>query len=128
MDVLGPVSEAAKWELLRRGTALVSPSRWEAFSLVVVEAWSARTPVMVNAACGPTTEHCLRSGGGVPYDGYGEFEVAVERLVRRPRPGRDPRGAGPGLRGRAVPLAGGHHRYAAFLESVATAGRRSVTA
>jgi glycosyltransferase involved in cell wall biosynthesis len=128
VDVLGPVSEAAKWELLRRATALVSPSRWEAFSLVVVEAWSARTPVMVNAACGPTTEHCLRSGGGLPYDGYGEFEVAVERLVGDPD-----LAATLGARGRAYvdgrfrwPVV--TDRYATFLESVVTAGRRSVTA
>ena len=60
--------------------ALVSPSPWEAFSLVVAEAWSARTPVVVNAGCAATVEHCRRSGGGLSFAGYGEFEVEVDRL------------------------------------------------
>jgi glycosyltransferase involved in cell wall biosynthesis len=88
IDVVGPVSEASKWELLAGALALVSPSRWEAFSLVIAEAWSAGTPVMVNAACGPTTEHCLRSGGGLPLGGYGAFEVATERFCAEPEFGR----------------------------------------
>jgi len=123
IDVLGPVSESAKWALLAGAVALVSPSRWEAFSLVIAEAWSARTPVLVNAACGPTTELCRRSGGGVPFDGYGEFEVVVERLCG------DPALASLlGARGRAyvdgrfrwpIVIA----RYAAFLESVAAVDR-----
>ncbi len=127
IDVLGPVSEVAKWALLEGALALVSPSRWEAFSLVIAEAWSAGTPVMVNAACGPTTEHCRRSGGGVPFDGYGEFEVVVERL------GGDPALASTlGRRGRAYvdgrfrwPIVVA--RYAAFLESVAALGRERRT-
>lgn len=81
IDVLGPVSESDKWALLAGAVALVSPSPWEAFSLVVAEAWSARTPVLVHAGCAATVEHCRRSGGGMTFDGYGEFEVAVDRLV-----------------------------------------------
>ena len=82
-DILmaGPVDEAVKWGLLRGADALVSPSPFEAFSIVVVEAWTAGTPVMVNASCLATTEHVRRSGGGVAFGGYGQFEVAVERLV-----------------------------------------------
>ena len=52
---------------------------------MVAEAWSARTPVLVNAGCAATVEHCRRSGGGLRFDGYGEFEVAVDRLVGRRR-------------------------------------------
>jgi glycosyltransferase involved in cell wall biosynthesis len=81
IDVLGPVDDAAKWSLLRHAVALVSPSPWEAFSLVLAEAWSARTPVLSNAACAATSEHCRRSGGGLVFGGYGEFEVAVDRLA-----------------------------------------------
>ena len=51
IDLVGPVGEDEKWQLLRSAVALVSPSPWEAFSLVVAEAWSARTPVLVNAGC-----------------------------------------------------------------------------
>ncbi len=84
VDVLGPVDEARKWELLAGATALVSPSAFEAFSLVVAEAWSAGTPVLVNAACEATVEHCRRSSGGVPFDGYAAFESAVDLLLAKP--------------------------------------------
>jgi glycosyltransferase involved in cell wall biosynthesis len=39
------------------------------------------TPVLVNGHCGPTREHCERSGGGLWFDNYGEFEVALQRLA-----------------------------------------------
>jgi len=127
IDVLGPVSEADKWDLLAGAAALVSPSPWEAFSLVVAESWSARTPVLVNAGCAATVEHCQRSGGGLRFDGYGEFEVAVDRLVADGGFRADL-----GRRGRAYvdarfrwPLV--IDRYASFVESVvARAWRREV--
>jgi glycosyltransferase involved in cell wall biosynthesis len=125
IDVVGAVSEAAKWELLNHAVALVSPSRWEAFSLVIAEAWSARTPVVVNAACGATTEHARRSGGGLAFHGYAEFEVIVERLC-----GDRTLADELGRRGRSYvdshfrwPMVIG--RYARFLESVSAAPRRS---
>jgi len=124
IDLLGPVGDATKWELLRSAAVLVSPSPWEAFSLVVAEAWSARTPVLVNAACGATVEQCVRSGGGLRFGGYGEFEVALDLLLGDP----EVRG-GLGSRGRAYvdhrfrwPLV--TDRYAAFVESVAERGPR----
>lgn len=81
IDVLGPVDESTKWALLGGAVSLVSPSPWEAFSLVLAEAWSARIPVVVNAACAATSEHCRRSGGGLAFDGYGTFEAIVDRLT-----------------------------------------------
>jgi glycosyltransferase involved in cell wall biosynthesis len=81
IDVLGPVDETTKWALLGGAVSLVSPSPWEAFSLVLAEAWSARVPVVVNAACAATSEHCRRSGGGLAFGGYGTFEVIVDRLT-----------------------------------------------
>jgi glycosyltransferase involved in cell wall biosynthesis len=47
----------------------------------VAEAWSARTPVLVNASCAATVEHCRRSGGGLAFAGYGEFEGLVELVT-----------------------------------------------
>ncbi|HEV3266567.1 MAG TPA: glycosyltransferase family 4 protein [Acidimicrobiales bacterium] len=125
IDVVGAVSEAAKWELLRGAVALVSPSRWEAFSLVIAEAWSAGIPVIVNAACGATREHAQRSGGGLSFHGYAEFEVIVERLG-------DDRALAAELGRRGRSYVDRHYRwpmvidrYAGFLESVAAASRRS---
>ncbi len=124
--VPGPVSDHTKWALLAGAAALVSPSPWEAFSLVVAEAWSARTPVLVNAACGATVEHCRRSGGGLTFDGYGEFEVVVDRLVGDTR-----FAATLGARGRAYVDARFRwphviDRYAAFVDSVVGRAARRV--
>ncbi len=80
IDVVGSVPESEKWSLLSDAIALVSPSAWEAFSLVVAESWSARTPVVVNAACAATVEHCRRSGGGLSFGNFAEFEAIVDLL------------------------------------------------
>ena len=80
----GPVDERTKWGLLRGATALVSPSPNESFSLVILEAWLAGVPVVVNGACGPTVEHCRLSGGGAWFEGYLSFEVLLERLLAEP--------------------------------------------
>nr|MDQ3757932.1 glycosyltransferase family 4 protein [Actinomycetota bacterium] len=81
MVLLGPVDEDVKWGLLRRAAALVNPSYFEAFSIVLMEAWTAGLPVLVNGACLATREHCERSGGGLWFTGYGAFEAAVDRLA-----------------------------------------------
>lgn len=79
--VTGPVDEDLKWGLLSGSLALVNPSAMESFSLVVVEAWSAGVPVVVNGQCPATLEHCTRSGGGLWYSGFAEFDVVMTRLA-----------------------------------------------
>jgi glycosyltransferase involved in cell wall biosynthesis len=81
VTVSGFVSEATKWGLLRGARALVSPSPFESFSLTVIEAMTAGTPVLVNAVCGARREHCEYSGAGLWFEGYGEFEAALDRLL-----------------------------------------------
>ncbi len=125
--VTGVVDEADKWDLLADSLVSVSPSAMESFSLVVMESWTKGVPVLVNALCDPTREHCQRSGGGLWFDSYRSFEVALERLVadgglrqRLGQAGRsyvDSRYAWPVL----------IDRYARFLEEVAAAGRRFPT-
>ncbi|MHB8219940.1 MAG: glycosyltransferase family 4 protein [Acidimicrobiales bacterium] len=127
--VAGPVDDTVKWGLVRAASVVVSPSPWEAFSIVVVEAMTAGTPVLVNAACAATREHCERSGAGLWFGGYAQFEVAVEILL-----GDGERRDAMGERGRDYVA---RHfrwpvlieRYGAFLEGVAeraglSAGRR----
>lgn len=81
VSVLGPVSELDKYGLLAAADVLVNPSAHESFSIVVLEAWWAGTPVLVNGWCGPTTEHCRASGGGLTYLGIAEFSAALDRLL-----------------------------------------------
>jgi glycosyltransferase involved in cell wall biosynthesis len=120
--VTGPVDEDVKWGALADCVALVSPSPLESFSLVLIEAWTVERPVLVNAVCAVTREHCVRSGGGMWFGSYAVFEAAVDRLV-----------ADDGLRARlgaaGAAYAAEHYqwpvvldRYTAFLSRIA-AGR-----
>jgi glycosyltransferase involved in cell wall biosynthesis len=76
----GIVSEQLKWDVLSGATALLQPSPYESFSFSLLEGWAAGLPALVNGACAATREHCQRSGGGLWFDGYGQFEVALELL------------------------------------------------
>ena len=121
--VAGPVSDAVKWGALRGAVALVSPSAFEAFSIVVVEAWTAGVPVLVNALCAATSEHVARSGGGLSFAGYGQFEVAVERLAGDPRLRRSLAARGAAHAERHFTWPGILERYRGFLERAAERAR-----
>jgi glycosyltransferase involved in cell wall biosynthesis len=121
--VTGVVSEADKWDIVHDALVAVSPSALESFSLVVLEAWVDRVPVVVNGTCGPTREHCERSGGGLWFTSFREFEGVLDRLL-----GDADLRALLGRRGREyvdrfyqwpVLIA----RYAEFLSSVVARGR-----
>jgi glycosyltransferase involved in cell wall biosynthesis len=79
--VTGVVDEPTRWGLLRGATVFVSPSANESFSLVTLESWTVGVPAIVNGRCDVTRGHCRRSGAGLWFDGYADFEVAVDRLV-----------------------------------------------
>jgi glycosyltransferase involved in cell wall biosynthesis len=42
---------------------------------------TAGAPVIVNARCGATREHCAQSGAGMWFEGFAEFEAALERMT-----------------------------------------------
>jgi glycosyltransferase involved in cell wall biosynthesis len=121
--VTGPVEEADKWDIVRDSVVAVSASALESFSLVVIEAWVDRVPVLVNGSCGATREHAERSGGGLWFSSYPEFEAVLDRLLADPA-----LRARLGDRGRAYvdthfrwPVL--VSRYDAFLNSVVERGR-----
>jgi glycosyltransferase involved in cell wall biosynthesis len=76
----GWVDEAEKHEALAGATALVHPSYFESFSLVLGEAWAHGKPALVQGRCDVLDGQVRRSGGGLPYRGFGEFEAALELL------------------------------------------------
>lgn len=78
---LGAVDERSKGALMRGARVLVSPSPYESLSLVVLEAWSAGRPVLVNGACDVTRDHVERYGGGLWFVDYATFEAALDRLL-----------------------------------------------
>ena len=69
---------------VRAADLLVTPSAMESFSLVVLEAWAARTPVLVNRWCGATHDHARSSRGGLWYGDYPQFEASLDRLLTDP--------------------------------------------
>ncbi len=81
ITIAGPVDDATKWGLLRGATALVLPSPVESLSIVLLEAWSVGTPVLVNGACAVTVDQCVRSSGGLWFDSFAAFDVALDRLT-----------------------------------------------
>lgn len=82
--VTGFVSEELKAAALTGAVALVQPSRMESFSIVAIESWSASTPVLCDARSDVVVGHAMRSGGGIPFADYLEFEAAVEILLDDP--------------------------------------------
>ena len=106
--VTGTVSEADKWDILAGATVMVTPSAYESFSLVLLEAWTVGVPVLVNAAVRATMEHCRRSGGGLWFDSYRSFEVAVDRLVGDTGAAVEPGRGGQGLHRPLLPVAVDH--------------------
>lgn len=93
--VTGYVDEQTKHDALAGATALVQPSYFESFSMVLTEAWAFGVPALVQGRCDVLVGQVERSGGGIPYTGYAEFEVALDLLVGSP-----PVGAALGKRGR----------------------------
>jgi glycosyltransferase involved in cell wall biosynthesis len=77
---LGFVSDQEKWDALAAAEALVIPSRYESLSMVTLEAWWARTPVLANARCEVLLGQCRRSNGGLYFAHYDEFREALATL------------------------------------------------
>ncbi len=120
----GVVSDGVKWDVLAGAQALVHPSAYESFSLVLLEAWTVGVPVVVNAGCAAMMEHCRRSRGGLWFDSYRSFEVAVERLVGDGPLRRRLADAGQAYVARHYRWPAVVDRYTRFLEEVVDRGAR----
>ncbi len=71
-------------DLYAASTAFCLPSVKESLSIVIMQAWLASCPVIVNARCDVTREHCRQSNGGLWFGNYAEFEEVVGRLASNP--------------------------------------------
>lgn len=79
--VTGFVGEPAKRGAVSGALALVQPSYFESFSLVLIEAWAQGRPALVQGRCDVLEGHARRSGGAIPYRGFAEFEAALDLLL-----------------------------------------------
>jgi glycosyltransferase involved in cell wall biosynthesis len=82
--VLGTITDEEKWDVLAAASALVHPSRHESFALILLESWCVATPSLVNAYSEVMAGHSRRSGGGLWYRSYADFEACMDRLLTDP--------------------------------------------
>ena len=81
---LGFVSEEEKREAMAGAVAFVHPSVNESLSIVVLESWLARTPVLVHAKGVVLKWQCTSSCGGLWFGNYPEFEEELSLLLDEP--------------------------------------------
>jgi glycosyltransferase involved in cell wall biosynthesis len=82
--VTGFVDEATRDAALAGTLALVHPSYFESFAMVLTEAFAQRRPALVQGRCAVLNGHAHRSGAALPYNGFAEFEAAVDTLLASP--------------------------------------------
>lgn len=81
---IGFVSEQDKQDALSAATLVVLPSLFESLSIIILEAWLASVPVLVNGRCEVTRQQCRLSNGGLYYTTYDEFVATLDRLLKTP--------------------------------------------
>ncbi len=78
----GYVSEDEKISASEGALAFCQPSINESLSIVVLESWLKKVPVLVHADCAVTKAHCDGSNGGLYFKNYFEFEECLNFLVQ----------------------------------------------
>jgi glycosyltransferase involved in cell wall biosynthesis len=81
---LGFLPDADRDSAFAAAEAYVQPSRYEAFSRTVMEAWLAGTPVVANAGSDVVAWHCRRSGAGLLYADADELARHLRFLADAP--------------------------------------------
>ena len=77
---LGFLPDEEKWDALEASLGLVMPSWLESLSMVTLEAFWARRPVLANARGDVLRGQCRRSNAGLYYATYDEFREALALL------------------------------------------------
>jgi glycosyltransferase involved in cell wall biosynthesis len=78
---LGFVSVEDKHDAFAAASFLCNPSWFESFSLVVMESWIAKRPVLVSEHCAVTTNFCLEANGGLYFRDFLTFAGTVDYLL-----------------------------------------------
>jgi glycosyltransferase involved in cell wall biosynthesis len=82
--VTGFVDYQTRDDALAGALALAQPSFFESFSMILTEAFAFGRPALVQGRCEVLRGHALRSNAAIPYDGFAEFECALEMLRADP--------------------------------------------
>jgi glycosyltransferase involved in cell wall biosynthesis len=86
---LGFLPDAERDAAFAAADAYLQPSRFEAFSRTVMEAWLAGTLVIANGGSEVVRYHCERSGAGLLYDDELELEECLAFLAEAPETARE---------------------------------------
>lgn len=78
---LGFVSVEDKHDAFAAASFLCNPSWFESFSLVIMESWLAKRPVLVSRHCDVTTHFCLETNGGLYYEDFATFAATADYLL-----------------------------------------------
>ncbi|MCF7859630.1 MAG: glycosyltransferase family 4 protein [Candidatus Cloacimonetes bacterium] len=78
---LGFVSDLDKYDGMAAAQALINPSKYESFSMVLLEAMAVGTSVIVNGNCEVLKGHVERSGNGSIYTDYDDFVECLSRDI-----------------------------------------------
>jgi glycosyltransferase involved in cell wall biosynthesis len=81
---IGFVSTQDKFDALQAATAVIQPSLFESLSIIILEAWLMKKPVIVQGRCAVTKQQCRRSHGGLYYSTFHEFALVLTRLLNSP--------------------------------------------
>ncbi len=76
----GFVDDDVKQQLMLGARALVIPSLYESLSLVLLESFACRVPVLANVGSEVLRDHIKESSGGWGYTNYAEFKLALIAL------------------------------------------------
>ena len=79
---LGFLPEEDKFDALEGARLLVMPFFYECLSMVTLEAWAMRKPILAYARCEVLKGQCLRSNAGLFYDNCDEFRESLALLRR----------------------------------------------
>jgi glycosyltransferase involved in cell wall biosynthesis len=71
-----------KLDAYAAATLLCQPSVNESFSIVIMESWLCKVPVIVHADCAVTRYHVMRSNGGLYFRDYDEFEAVLDLMLQ----------------------------------------------
>jgi glycosyltransferase involved in cell wall biosynthesis len=80
----GVVDEPTRKAIVDGSLALVHPSHYESFSLVLMEGWAAGKAAAVQALSPVLAGHARRSGGALPYRNEEELGEVIDLLVSQP--------------------------------------------
>lgn len=78
---LGFVDTNTKYNLLKNCMFLFQPSRFESLSMVLLESFKLRKPVLAHEKSEVMKDHIDSSGGGFYYKDYDGFKTAINKLV-----------------------------------------------